>query len=261
LKRSVGAFGGVDTIASRDYRARQQESLQVVVGLNSYFGSKAASGLCQTIIALMPPHETYIETHLGGGAIMQRKPAAASNIGIDLDAAALANFSCTYPVRLVNDCALRFLAQYEFSGQELVYSDPPYLRHTRSSRRRYRFDYTEADHIGLLERLKSLPCSVLVSGYPSALYDELLGDWNSVSLQAMSRGGVRTEKLWFNYTLERVHWASYAGKNFTDRQRIKRKALRWQNEYRALPPAERVAVLAAIMAVEAQPLLSGAVAP
>ncbi len=42
--------------------------------MGSYFGSKATSGLCQPIIALMPPHDTYIETHLGGGAIMKRKP-------------------------------------------------------------------------------------------------------------------------------------------------------------------------------------------
>ena len=42
----------------------------------AYFGSKATSGLCQPLIAMMPPHDTYIETHLGGGAIMRRKPAA-----------------------------------------------------------------------------------------------------------------------------------------------------------------------------------------
>lgn len=46
--------------------------------MGGYFGSKATVGLCQAIIALMPPHDTYIETHLGGGAIMQRKPAALS---------------------------------------------------------------------------------------------------------------------------------------------------------------------------------------
>ena len=60
--------------------------------MSSYFGSKATSGLCQAIIALMPPHDTYIETHLGGGAIMKRKPPALHNIGIDLDAQALARF-------------------------------------------------------------------------------------------------------------------------------------------------------------------------
>jgi DNA adenine methylase len=36
--------------------------------MGSYFGSKATSGLCQAIISLMPPHGTYIETHVGGGA-------------------------------------------------------------------------------------------------------------------------------------------------------------------------------------------------
>ncbi len=39
-----------------------------------YLGSKAASGVYQKIIAEMPPHDTYIETHLGGGAVMLRKP-------------------------------------------------------------------------------------------------------------------------------------------------------------------------------------------
>ena len=29
-----------------------------------WFGSKATSGLCQALIALMPPHAVYIETHL-----------------------------------------------------------------------------------------------------------------------------------------------------------------------------------------------------
>ena len=93
---------------------------------------------------------------------------------------------------------------------------------------------------------------MILSGYPSALYDEQLGDWNTVALQAMTRGGVRTEKLWFNFSPDRVHWASYAGRNFTDRQRIKRKAARWARRYRALPAAERLAVLAALMAVEAR---------
>ena len=103
--------------------------------MGSYFGSKAASGLCQKIIALMPPHETYIETHLGGGAIMQRKPPAATTSASISTPRSLASLQCDYPVRLVNDCAHRFLAAYAFTGTELVYCDPPYLRQTRTSRR------------------------------------------------------------------------------------------------------------------------------
>ena len=65
-----------------------------------YFGSKATSGLCQALIALMPPHSVYIESHLGGGALMKRKPTGVRSIGIDRDAQALEAFACDYPVRV-----------------------------------------------------------------------------------------------------------------------------------------------------------------
>ena len=107
-----------------------------------------------------------------------------------------------------------------FLGPELVYSDPPYLHATRRSARRYRFDYEEVDHVALLDLLKDLPCQVMVSGHPSALYDEMLADpWRSLApgddpgpcgprrvVQLRARPGAL---------------GSYAGRNFTDRQRIR----------------------------------------
>ncbi|UEO00442.1 hypothetical protein A9R16_003305 [Acidiferrobacter thiooxydans] len=148
----------------------------------------------------MPPHDTYNETHyLGGGAIMKRKAPALRTIGIDRDERALSQFACDTPVELVHGCAHRFLADFDYQGRELVYCDPPYLHATRSSKRRYRYDYEESDHIALLALLKTLPCAVILSGYPSALYDESLPGWQSLELQVMNQGGVRTEKLWFNF--------------------------------------------------------------
>jgi len=44
-------------------------------------------------------------------------------------------------------------------------------------------------------------------------------------------------------TPDRVRWASYAGEDFTDRQRIKRKAQSWAKRYQAMPRAERLAVM------------------
>jgi len=220
--------------------------------MGSYFGSKATSGLCQSIISLMPPHDTYIETHLGGGAIMKRKPAALRNIGIDIDPKVLSSFECDYPVELVNGCAHQFLREYDYQGNELVYCDPPYLLSARSSNRRYRFDYEESDHRELLKILKRLPCNVILSGYPSSLYEELLPQWGTLELQVMNQAGVRTEKLWFNFVPDRVFWAGYAGRNFTHRQAIKRKAANWAKRYQAMPRAERLAVLAAMMGVETE---------
>ena len=105
------------------------------------------------------------------------------------------------------------------------------------------FDYEEADHVELLELLKGVPCRVMVSGYRSALYEERLGGWRRVELQVMNHAGVRTECVWMNFAPDRLHWARYAGRNFTDRQRIKRKAQSWGRRYAALPVGERLAVL------------------
>ena len=152
----------------------------------------------------------------------------------------------------VHGCAHRFLGAYPFTGRELLYCDPPYLLHTRTSGRRYRYDYEEQDHVELLALLNAVPCPVILSGYPAALYDEQLADWRTLEVQVMNQAGVRTEKLWLNFTPDRLHWARYAGKNFTDRQRIKRKAESWASRYQAMPRAERLAVLAGLMAVEAE---------
>ena len=47
--------------------------------MGAWYGSMATSDLCQPLIAAMPPLATYIETHLGDSAIMQREPSALRN--------------------------------------------------------------------------------------------------------------------------------------------------------------------------------------
>lgn len=220
----------------------------------SLLGAKSVSGAFQAIVAAMPPHDVYIETHLGTGAVMRHKPPAVRNIGVERDPEILPLFVPTYPVELVLGDCVEFLQGFDFegAGRVLVYMDPPYLLSTRTSRRRYRYDYTLADHRRLLDLARRLPAAVMISGYPSTLYDRTLPDWRTLEFQVMTRGGVRTEKLWMNYPPNAVHWAAYAGRNFTDRQRIKRKAARWAAHYQALPPAERLAVLSALLEAEGE---------
>ncbi|HGU9943201.1 TPA: DNA adenine methylase [Klebsiella pneumoniae] len=229
----------------------------------SYLGSKAASGVYQKIIAEMPPHDTYIETHLGGGAVMLRKPPARQNWGIDIDPQTIEAFNQGNPDFLdrladtlfidVGD-AVTFLDRFDFSsaGRVLIYADPPYLHETRSSSARYRHEYSVEDHERLLMRLRDLPdnISVILSGYPSDLYDRMLPGWRSSEFQAMTRGGVRTEKIWMNYPEGAAYSHAFAGKDYNDRYRIKRKAQRWKEKFSALPPAERLAIMVALGEVE-----------
>ena len=229
----------------------------------SYLGSKAASGVYQKIIAEMPPHDVYIETHLGGGAIMLRKPPAKVNWGIDIDpltGEAFNQGNADFLDRLtdmlfidVGD-AVEFLRRFDYAsaGRVLIYSDPPYLHETRSSSARYRYEYTVSDHHRLLQCLCSMPenVSVIVSGYPSSVYDNALQGWRSREFQAMTRGGVRTEKIWMNYPEGAAYSHTFAGKDYNDRYRIKRKVQRWKEKFAALPPAERLAIMVALGEVE-----------
>ncbi len=121
-----------------------------------------------------------------------------------------------------------------------------------ATRRRYRFDYEEQDHIELLELLKTLPCNVILSGYPSALYDERLTGWRTLELQVMNHAGVRTEKLWFNFTPDRVHWASWRGQEFHRPPAHQAPCRELGEELPGTTREERLAVLAAMMAVGAE---------
>lgn len=228
-----------------------------------YLGSKAASGAYQKIISLMPVHDTYVETHLGGGAIMLRKPPAALNIGFDIDGITIEAFCQGNPDfldRLADDLmisvsdAVTELNRMAFGdmGRVLIYADPPYLAETRTSNAKYRNEYTREDHVQLLQCLRRVPAYVMLSGYPSTLYDDWLPDWYATEFQVMSRGGVRTEKLWMNFNPAEVpvFSAAFAGENYEDRRRIKRKAARWKEKFKLLAPGERLAVLAALSEVD-----------
>lgn len=219
-----------------------------------YLGAKSGSGVYQAIVAQMPPHDTYIETHLGTGAVLRAKAPAARTIGIELDPATIAAYPAPAGVDVINGDAVAVLRHLDLAalGRVLVYADPPYVLATRTSTKRYRFDYTDQQHRDLLAELRAIAAAgaaVIVSGYPSDLYAGELAGWRTFTFQAMTRGGPRTEQVWLSFPAGDVQHARFAGRDFTDRQRIKRKAARWQAMYRELPPGERLAVLAAILAV------------
>ncbi|MCH7882619.1 MAG: hypothetical protein IIB69_13840 [Proteobacteria bacterium] len=216
-----------------------------------YFGSKGGAGVFQAIIAVMPPHDIYIESHLGGGAIMKNKPRAAVSIGCDINPLVVKNFGDDVFFKMVCGDARSFIDDFDYAGSRvLIYADPPYLHSTRSTLKRYTFDYSISDHLALIHSLKGAVdkgALVILSGYPSRLYDELLPGWRSIEIQAMTRGGPRTEKIWLSFPAGLVQSAKYAGKNALDRQRIKRKAARWKDNFSRLPPGERLAILSALL--------------
>lgn len=229
----------------------------------TYPGGKSGAGVYQRIICHMPPHRVYIEPFLGGGAIMRMKKPAVSSIGIDADGDVISFWStvtATPNLTVLHADALDWLANHAVSDDTLIYLDPPYLLSTRRQHSRiYRCELCDEQHRRLLDIITRLNCMVMISGYWSEMYASVLNTWRTDHFESRTRGGqMATEWLWMNFPEPlTLHDYQYLGGNFRERERIKRKMLRWKHRLSTMPALERHAIMAAIQQLSAAPALSG----
>ena len=107
-------------------------------------------------------------------------------------------------VRVENRDGIDLLAEYSNKPATLVYIDPPYLA---DRCRAYKTDAVDQHfHARLLSQALLCKCMVIISGYASSTYTQLLeqrGGWHRIEMGAVtqSTNGVRrkrTELLWMN---------------------------------------------------------------
>jgi site-specific DNA-adenine methylase len=217
----------------------------------SYFGGKAGAGTYQSIINFIPPHKYFISPFLGNGGVeMSIRPGSIALLN-DIDPVVVERWlpllKSGYSISnldykdFLNSC-------HSYLTDAVVYCDPPYLLSSRKSQKLvYNFEWIESDHIKFLQFVCSYEARIAISCYDNYLYCEYLKGWNKITYKSMTRSGIATETLYMNYPApEQLHDYSYIGKNFTDRQRIKRKRERYLNAIASLPVHERYALLEAL---------------
>lgn len=109
------------------------------------------------------------------------------------------------PVVIEQIAATKLIPRLDRAGT-LFYVDPPYVSSTRSSlndgrkaSHGYRHEMSDEDHRTLAAQLHKVKGMVMLSGYASALYKELYGEWHSLERKTLADGArPRTECLWFN---------------------------------------------------------------
>lgn len=106
--------------------------------------------------------------------------------------------------------ALELIAQYGQHEGCLIYCDPPYLgsvRNPRANRAGHGRVYSaemldERQHEELSGALNAVAAAVVVSGYPSPLYDEFYRGWHRHEIRVFNGNGTgdrsRVEVLWSN---------------------------------------------------------------
>lgn len=107
-------------------------------------------------------------------------------------------------VIVLNKPAVQLLKVFD-EPNVLVYADPPYLHETRESVDAYKHEMLVDDHIALADVLNGFKGKVLLSGYPSRLYNKLYKNWrcekkkiaNHASQQKVKP--IKLELLWCNF--------------------------------------------------------------
>lgn len=107
--------------------------------------------------------------------------------------------SATNLVQIENMDALKLIRRYD-TPEALLYIDPPYLPSTRKSGRLYQHEMQEQQHRELLGLLLSSKAKIVLSGYPSALYEETLKEWyRDTALSQTTSAEFATEVIWMNF--------------------------------------------------------------
>lgn len=94
--------------------------------------------------------------------------------------------------------ALEVIARFNYPNV-FMYIDPPYLLSTRTGEQ-YKYEMEDREHEDLLKELLKSRSQIMISGYASEMYDDMLSEWNRKELQSHAEMGKhRTEVIWMNY--------------------------------------------------------------
>lgn len=110
-------------------------------------------------------------------------------------------------VQIISKPANEVIQKWD-SPDTLIYCDPPYVHGTRAlgSRDLYGVELSEEDHRQLAAVLHTCKGKVVLSGYPSPLYQELYGSWRTVRIEVSKHAASGTSKarmeevLWLNWS-------------------------------------------------------------
>ena len=117
-------------------------------------------------------------------------------------------------VQIENLPAVDLIRRFNFPNV-LIYADPPYVLSTRHGKQ-YRHEMTDEQHEELLDTLSSHRGPVLLSGYDSDLYRDILHDWHREEIPSRAQtSGAGVEVLWMNFEpmSQETIWDRYDRKN------------------------------------------------
>lgn len=231
--------------------------------INNYPGSKGGSGVIQWILNHVPKCSIFVDACAGSGIVGETVAEMCSDTAVYMYEKYLPvwqqldlkyrNYKKGMIILLPFDSIQHYLNKVKEShtcyDETVFYFDVPYIKETRKSTvDLYGCEWTLEDHLNffdLIFELEKKGALIIISHYDCDLYRMKLVDWPTSTFQTMTRGGAVIEKLWMNFDIKDYELATtaFVGKDFTDRQRIKRKKENIVKKLKSLPLHERQAII------------------
>ena len=94
--------------------------------------------------------------------------------------------------------AIELMERYDYENV-FMYLDPPYLLGTRRGKQ-YKHEMSDEDHEEMLQKAIGSKAKIMISGYASEMYDDMLAGWRRKEFRSHAEmGNRRTEVVWMNY--------------------------------------------------------------
>jgi DNA adenine methylase len=239
---------------------------------DTYFGGKAGAGVVQQLVNHVPPHDVFVVPFAGHCALAQTIAPCRSLLMCEMAKEVIDWWHGRLPdhALLWQHCGIALLEAFEMQGagsryldgatpgRVVIYCDPPYRLSTRTSKARYKHDWTDDEHRRFLQVVSRLSASgyrILISHYKNRMYDAALSDWSRTDYTGQTRGGPRTESLYYNFKVTDLHdFRFYCGESSRQasprRQRevMKRREQSARRKIAAMAPMERKRFLRSLVA-------------
>ncbi len=208
--------------------------------MSNYPGNKKIYGVYHKIINNIPEHSRYFELFAGSGAIANLLYDIPGDTDIFInDINNQVTNSYNYPCDTIisNLSIIDFFNKNIFTSADFLFLDPPYFLDTRSKSKQVLygdFEMTESDHIQFLSEVQKIKSKIMIIHPDCNLYNDALQSWRKIPIKIRYNRKTSIENLYMNYPDGPLQTYKFLGKDCWDRQRIKRKSVRYQSKFKGM---------------------------
>jgi site-specific DNA-adenine methylase len=221
-----------------------------------YVGNKNIPGVIEFLINRIPKCNRYFSLFAGGAGLEKSIYTQEAYFQCAEKDTSLHGYFSDENCLITYNSYQELIQDNVFTSDDFIFADPPYLFSTRLNRNKYyKYEFFYPEHIEFLNYMRSLnnlelkqKPKIMITHPKCDLYEKNLKGWSIVEFEYMTRNGIFKDCLWLNYDPSELQLLNYnaLGKNFIERQAIKRQRNNIIKKFKNMELHKRLALIEAL---------------